>query len=157
MVLKVSANFGDDWSPRHPRKYKESALFVAKSLRGNFNLNFRCVFHRYSPRARCILFEYVVTPLGGKPEVAIEPPSSKLALLCSLFRFEMCIRVHLSCIVMHVTCILMHTTRIVAHVLRVLSYPHTLLALSRASLALRCTFLSAPCLSEFDIALSICC
>ena len=88
VVPKVSANYGDDWSPRDPRKYKKSALFGAKSLRGNSNSNFRCVFHRHSPRARCILFEYVETLPGGKPEVAIELHSSKPAFLCLLFRVK---------------------------------------------------------------------
>ena len=88
MVSKVSANFGSDQSPRHPRKYKKSALFVAKSLRGNFNSNFRCAFHRHSSRAKYILFEHIVTLPGGKPEVAIEAHSSKLAFLRSLFRVK---------------------------------------------------------------------
>ncbi|KAF5932262.1 hypothetical protein HYC85_028433 [Camellia sinensis] len=51
-LFELPENFGSDRSPRHSRKYKESAFFVAKSLRGNFNSSFRCVFHRYSSRAR---------------------------------------------------------------------------------------------------------
>ena len=157
MVSKVSANFGSDRSPRHPRKYKKSALFVAKSFCGNFNSNFRCVFHRHSSRAKCILFEHVVTLPGGKPEVTIESHLSKLAFLCSLFRvkhaFEFALILHCYARHLHSHAYHLHCC---ARFIGIVIQSRLACVVTRVSLALRCAFPSTPCLSAFDVVLNMC-
>ncbi|KAF5933443.1 hypothetical protein HYC85_029614 [Camellia sinensis] len=117
MPTKVPANFGKDWSPRDLKKYKRSALPVAKSFRRNLSFNFQCLSYHYSSQVRCILFEHVVTPPGGEPEVAIESPSPKRAFPCSLFcdehtsGFTLVPRYHAHNLHSHAhTCIVMHVS-----------------------------------------------
>ena len=144
-------NFGDDWSPRLSRKYKKSALFGAKCLCGNFNSSLRCVARRYSPRARCILFEYVVTRPRGKPEGAVELPSSRLAFLCSMHCFKHAFEVAL---VLHCYAHYLHCcTRFIG----IAMHPYFACVGTHVSLAVLCTFPSAPYVSAFDMALSMCC
>ena len=117
MPHKVPANFEEDWSPQDLKKYKRSALSVAKSLRRDLSFNFRCVSHHYSSKVRCILFEHVVTSPGSEPEVAIESPSPKCAIPCSLFCnehaswFTLVLHYHAHDLHSHAhTCIVMHVS-----------------------------------------------